>query len=305
MIRKHDIIKQLKMKKKSEILIIIAAASLALLIPVIVFFTRSPVLIVCEQSFITLYGNARVSRQVIASSLSLFRQVKIVEVANDAGDDIIQYAVSDVSSKPFFVVFPKRFTRSALIYNQQNPEVRIVFLEGRYPETQENAGFFSYYTDIESDFYKAGYAAASLSVNNSGNIAVFIEPVQYRLYGMQARSAFQRGLDELDIRTQPYFYTSHSEIPVTLAVSCIVIAGAGWEYLENNANIPVILFSWLDPQMAPSNVVLVVDDSPFAQLLTVASLISARQEKGNIKSKFYLINTEKYENRLLRNINNM
>jgi len=299
------------MKKNYIKLAIISSLALALFIPVIIFFSRAPVLIVAEQSLLTLYGQARLNRDVNKRSLALFRQVKIVQVVNDAGDDIVQYAVSDISAKPFCVIFSRRFAGSARIYSEQNPGIKIILLEGRYPENANPAGitgFHVYYTDIESDFFRAGYAAAAFVMGNSpetGNIAVFIEPEQYSNYGSQARNAFLRGVEEAGSGASPYFYTSFQDFPQTLDISCVVLAGAGWTYMDEKTGVPVILFSWLDPLMAPLDVVLIVDDSPFSQFLNAVSMLASGQEKGSIKSNFLVLTKDKKNSKVLRNINNM
>jgi len=296
------------MKKKAIIkLAVLITLALAVIVPVLIFFIRSPVLIVSETSSLTLYGKGRVNRTVLLSSLSLFRPVKVVEVANNAGADIVRYAVEEISQKPYCVIFPRRFAQSAGIYQGHNPEIRTVILEGRYTTDQINReGVFSYFSDTESDFFRAGYAAAAFTESRIANIAVFIEPLQYLIYGFLAEEAFLRGLDDLGSMASAYFFTSFSDFPEDLEVSCIVIAGAGWEFLEGGSTgLPVILFSWLDPFMAPSDIVLMIDDSPFAQLLDAVSLSKAGFWDGSIKSRFSVINTGIIGSGLLRNINNM
>jgi len=288
-------------------LAILITLVLAVIIPVCTFLLRQPVLIVSETSSLTLYGEGRINRAVLLSSLSLFRPVKVVEVANNAGADIIRYAVAEISLRPYSVVFPRRFAQSAEIYQTQNPEVRTIVLEGRYTEDQINReGVYSYSSDTESDFFRAGYAAAAFTESRIANIAVFIEPAQYSIYGFQAEKAFLQGLDDLGSMANAYFFTSFSDFPEDLEISCIVIAGAGWEFLEGGSTgVPVILFSWLDPFMAPADIVLMIDDSPFAQLSDAVLLSEAGFGRGSIKSRFSVINTGIIGSGLLRNINNM
>ena len=296
------------MKNKYIIIAVIAALTLAIFIPLIVFFIRSPILIVTEQSFILLYGQERLRREINRSSLALFRPVKVVAAANDAGADIVQFAVAEVSSKPFCVFFPRRFSYSAELYRGQNPGIRTAILEGRYPASfsSDVSGSYNYSSDVESDFFRAGYAAAVMSENRSGSIAVFMDSALYSYYGAAAREAFERGMNERETsqNAQPLFYTSFSDRSVSSELSAVVIAGAGWEYLDSKTGVPVILFSWLDPDNMPEDVVIVIDDSPAAQLLQAAFFVKSEEEKGKIKSFFHIIRKDRY-NGLLRNINKM
>ncbi|MCL2277308.1 MAG: hypothetical protein FWC21_05360 [Treponema sp.] len=286
---------------------ILLTLALAVIVPVIVFNVRSPVLIVTESSFLTLYGERRINRTVFLSSLSLYRPVKIVEIANNAGADIVHYAVAEISQNPYCVIFPRRFSQSARIYQEYYPQTKIIILEGKYPrDTVNEEGFYSYYSDIESDFFRAGYAAAAFTESKSVNIAVFFEPNQYLIYGSMAEEAFLKGLDDLGSMAETYFFTSFSDLPEYLEISCLIIAGAGWEFFENgSAGVPVILFSWLDPYMVPSDIVLVIDDSPFAQLLDAVKLSAAGFWGGSVKSRFSVINTGIIGSGILRDINNM
>jgi len=294
----------MKINRKKLIIIIIVTFALILIISAVIYFARSPALLVTEQSFISLYGIERFRNDINRVSFSLFRQVKIVEVANDAGDDIVQFAVSDVCEKPFCVFFPRRFARSANFYSEQNPGIRVAVLEGKYPEPSslnaDNENFFNYRTDLESDFYKAGIVAAIFADNLNGNIAVLIEPEQNSAYGFIAREAVLRGISDHCLASkvpvhEAFFYTNSAGIPENAEISCVVIAGTGWEFLDKRKNIPVIMFTWLDPFVVPSDVVMVIDDSPAAQIRQAAAFISAGKTDERIPSKFYVFNRSFYD----------
>jgi len=63
-------------------------------------------------------------------------------------------------------------------------------------------------------------------------------------------------------------YTTYAEI------GCVVVAGPALRFLERNLEIPVILFSWIDPSMSPRSVRIIFDDSPLAQAARAARFIS-------------------------------
>jgi hypothetical protein len=285
-----------------KLVIIGAAIALVVAIPLIVFQTRAPVLILTEQSFIMLYGEDRIRRESSSTSLALFRPVRTVVIANEASDDIIQIAINDVSSRPFCVLFPFRFALAAAIYQEQNPNIRVVILAGIYSveestSTARQAGCFIYKTDIEADFYKAGIVAAALSANN-GNIALFLEPdIQ-----SQAGQAFLRGINDQEKPLEAHFFTSFSDFSRTLDPSCVVMAGTGTEYLDEKNGVPVIFFTWLNPSMVPGDVVMVINDSPWVQAVQAVTLAASGERDGRIGSKFLILDRKKIDRRILRKI---
>lgn len=269
-----------------------------------VFYLRSPVLIVTEESFLNLYSNERVERLSLETAFFIFRQVKSVIVANDAGYDIVPAAILDVSSKPYCVIFPLRFTRSAKLFHEQNPEIPVIILEGRYIETEKPAetvlgsdisGYFIYKTDINDDFYRAGLASVAFDQGKSGNVVVFTDKNM-----PQARESFLRGLNDRGKLLETRFFTSFSQYSDVNNLSCIMLAGSGSDIIEKNPGVPLILFTWISPSLLPSNAALVIDDSPWAQARQAVKMASAGETTGFIKSVFYIMDRKKYDRGILR-----
>jgi hypothetical protein len=177
-----------------------------------------------------------------------------------------------------------------------------VILEGR--ENAEstfslNTEFFIYKTDIETDFYRAGLAAAALSMNNNGRIAFFIDPQIHE----HVKDAFFRGLNSRINPPDTIFFASFFDYYEMPDLSCVVFAGAGVEFLEENLDIPAVLFSWLDPSMTPSSVVLVINDSPLVQVFQAVTMMSAGEENGVIRSNLSILNRLNINRGIMRNIN--
>jgi len=268
-----------------------AAVALAAAVPFLVFHARAPVLVVADKSFIGLYGETRMRRVNLRSSLSLFRPVKTVTVADDSGDDIVQYAVEEVSSSPFCVVFPFSFADAARLYREQNPLILVVLLEGRL-ENANSAGFdgiFIYKTDIMNDFYLAAAAVAEIDKSENSKIAVFVETQLQN----KCKEAFLLAFNELNVLLEPVYFTSFSQFSENSGFSCVVLAGTGAEYFENNSGVPVVFFSWIDPVFMPQDLVLVIDDSPWVQLSQAVRMAAAGLEEGLIKSTLIVLNDKK------------
>jgi hypothetical protein len=287
------------MKKKFKILIITAGAALAVSILPAVFHARPPVLIVADSSFIRLYGESRMRRENFHSSLKLFRPVKTVAAADDSGDDIVQFAIAEISSRPFCVLFPFRFAGAARLYHDQNPLIHVVLLEGMYLENykaDDFNGIFVYKTDIEADFYKVAAATALIEEYKNGKIAVFVDTQLQK----QCREAFLQAFSGLEMPPELLFFTSFSQYSEISGLSCVVLAGTGSEYLENFSGVPVIFITWIDPSMMPDDVVLVVDDSPWVQVPQAVGMALSGSANGLIKSNFLILNEKKIGSKALR-----
>jgi hypothetical protein len=297
------------MKLRPKTLAIAIAVVFVLLILMIVYFARSPVLIVTDYAFTQLYGEERIQSEQRIASMSLFRRVKTVSLADDASDDIVKIAISDVSTSPFCVIFPLRFARAARLYREENTQIPVILLEGRNSDERslsilgnDKFDYFIYQTDIESDFRRAGIAAAAFCTAENGKIAVFLDS------GIppQARTAFLQGLNSLENPPRASFNLSAAEIFEDPDIFCLVLAGAGTEYYdretETKTKKPVILFTWINPAFLPEDVVLIINDSPWIQSVQAVRMASARAEDGKIQSKFQVVNRKNISRAILRKI---
>ena len=450
------------MKKNFKAILIVILISVllsaAVSIPVYIIYSRPPVLIICEQSFLELYGEKRVKREARLSAIVLFRQVKTVTVANEAGDDIIFLAACDEPTTPFCVIFPFRFARAAKLYSEQNPSIPVVLLEGRFPVyarpssfaiSTYNSDYFIYKTDVEYDFYRAGTAAAAVVKNAeqeaagdtenriAGKIAVFwnrnfSKPInnfkqavsdfdlgkvhgtirgtgqeeeyieqgamnneqaainrelppedgeqvfenneqaalngeqppedggqvsenneQAAVNGEQAADGSEQaaanggqtaeisqqaaangeqaaegseqasegtehaegdnylaeGGDPAEVSSENgellpeiQFFSDFSQFNEDSRLSCVVIIDHGVEYLDRKPTIPVIIFSWLDISLMPDEVVLIIDDSPWAQATEIVKMVQAGVKTGIIPSKFHFLSESLFDKGTMRKI---
>jgi hypothetical protein len=304
------------MRKRLKKLIVPAGLALAALSVLTIFYTRPPVLIVTEQSFIELYGKKRLFCEAFYSSVALFRPVKTVAVANDAGDDIVPFAVAEISGRPYCVLFPLRFVQSAQLYRELNPEIPVVLLEGRYPENEnpaekalgaDKSEYFIYKTDINDDFYRASLAVSALKpateqkkddsspeTGKNGKIAVFLDRNL-----TQMRDVFLRGLYDRGVLMETQFFNSFSQYSEIPDLSCVILAGQGFEYMDKKTGVPVIYFTWIDPLLLPTDVVMVVNDSPWVQARQAVKMAGAGEKNAVLKSEFLILNKGKFDRELI------
>jgi len=304
---------KLELNKKTAFAAIIVLAVAAALF---VFYIRPPVLIVTEQSFIEIYGKERIQNEAFSSALAMFRPVKIVTVANDAGEDAVPFAVSSAAIKPFCVIFPLRFAKSAVLYRELAPNIPIVVLEGRYLEEEnpsenilgaEKSEYFVFKTDINDDFYRIGLAVTAIKQKPSqkyenfipddekkGKVVLFIDRKLN-----QMKDIFLRGLYDRGELFETFFYNSYSQHLEIPDLSCVVLAGAGADFLDRKAEVPVISFTWINPSLLPFDVVMIVNDSPLAQTRQAVKMVESGVKNGLIKSEFRILDRTKFDRKVI------
>jgi len=287
------ILKHLKPLAAAIIIIALAVAAL-------VFYGRSPVLVVTDAPFIELYGKVRLRRRQIASSFALFRRVKPVITADGASPDILVAAISESGRHPYCVVFPAYLAPAAGRFHQQFPETRAVVLIG-YNSSSDlpppDGVLCVYRTDLESDLYRAGLFAGLLGLKKSSPDAkrtCFLLQDSY----IQAaeREVFSRGLRESDPGAVARFVNSALDMPGPEGISCVVLTRSGAEYLEENAKTPLILFTWLDPSMLPAETAAVFDDSTWTLVVPAVRMAVSSQAEGKIPSKPLFFSGETADN---------
>jgi hypothetical protein len=289
----------------------------------LIFFLRSPVLILTDAPFLSLYGNSRARIRGIEASIALFRRVKPVIIAESAGPDIVVFVVEEAAANPYCVIFPPQFAEGARRYAEQFPLIPVVSLENGSGENRGGPGFsgnpgplpgrmVSLKTRREADFYRAGLCAGIMLLagggegpensgggpGNSGEILVFPEQA---LSGAE-RSAFLTGLAAQKIAGPPRFFKTAGEIPLARGPSCVVLAGPAGEYLEKNPKNPAILFSWLDPALTVREIFLIFDDSPWALAVPAVKLAVRGETGGNIPSDMIFPRGRIADKRLLQDL---
>jgi len=226
-----------------------------------VFFLRSPVLVVTDTSFYQLYGSRRFRLAVMRNSLELFRRVITVNVAETAMPDVITLVVEEAFPAPWAVLFPQRYIDAARLFNDRRPEVPVLVMWGRnpLPPALRDTGVVFVRTDTATDLYRAGLSAAVLSCETL-EMLFFTDGSLRDGY----REAFEQGLLNRGFTNTTFFLDASMEHTAYSSIGCVVIAGPALRFLEWGLDIPVILFSWIDPASTPRSVRMIFDDSPLA-----------------------------------------
>jgi hypothetical protein len=270
------------------------------------------VLVITDAPFVALYGEERLLREQRLASLALFRRVKPVMIADEASDDILQAAIEAASTRPYCVIFPLRYALTARFYRENNAEIPVIILEGRYSKEGTNPltsligssrdDYFIYGADMEADFYRAGLAAVFLDDDKNGSIVVFVEPHTQR----QGREIFTKTLKELEKPMKNYFFTVYSQQQVSRinGICCAILEESGSDFLEKHLDIPVILFTWLNPRLIPLNIAVIFDDSPLIQAVPAVKMAAAGLTTGRIPSRMTAIKSGKIDRKKTKKIMN-
>jgi hypothetical protein len=290
--------------KRKKLAIILALAGVFLFMPVLLFFARSPVLIVTDAPFVTLHGASHLRRQQISAERTLFRRVKPVLVADGVSPDMVSLAVTEISAQPFCVLFPRSQSAAAVHFHERLPDVPVVLLSGLLPVPNLSPldGFLcEYLTDREIDLYRAGVFAGILGglrqtdnlkqTDDQGEESAKKIPAktyvlrQDRFVQEAERDLFSQGVKEQDPEAQVVFANTTGQIPDMRELAAIVITGVGADLLDKNPRLPLILFSWLDPALTAREIVVQFDDSAWALAVPAVRMAVKGEAEGKIPSK--------------------
>jgi hypothetical protein len=270
-----------------------------LLIPIVIaglsFVFRPPVLLVTDLVYDQLYGRFRGMKAQAGTSLRLFRRVKTVRIAENAGPDVVVFAVNSASEKPFCVLFPYRYYREAEQYAGEYPAIPTVVLLGRVREfPAEDSGLMGIRTDTGADYFKMGRAAAVFARYRNEENAGEVVPgkvlfLRDDLVSPEDMEAFQRGLRAEEYSLAPIDIRSGNDYTVPGDVGCAILTGAADFFFSQNLGLPVLLFSWLDPALTTSTVKVILDDSPWSQVIPAVAIASGKRKNEAIPSKALIL----------------
>ena len=239
--------------KKYVVFFIVFTLLLILGMGLWVFYRRPPVLIVTDISFSQLYGPERLRRQFRRISFSLFRQVIPVLVDEGAGPELVGIAAEEAFGTPWAVIFPYRYLGGARRYMDAMIDTRVFVVGGSLRTSQWDPSFVI--TDTRTDLYRAGMAAALFTGEKK---PLFLSDGDL---SDELREAFRQGLVDNGCLLEPVFVNASSSYSSWSESGCVVVAGPAAGFVEQNLDIPMILFSWIDPSLTPETVKLVFDDS--------------------------------------------
>jgi hypothetical protein len=249
---------------------------------VVLYRLRAPLLLVLDEEFIVLYGDRRSAAKRTELSLRLFRRVAVAHIAEGASPDVVAFAAAAAAARPYAALFPARYRQGALRYAEQAPETPTGILGGgALFREADNRGLRFIETDKTADLYLAGRCAALFARQRSGRILFFAGD----LIDWDDREAFSRGLRDQGFVEEALFVDRGTEYVLPDRLSCVVMTSPADNFPENNGDLPIILFSWIDPGLTARSVKLIFDDSPWALALEAARALRRGEELSRAASE--------------------
>jgi hypothetical protein len=275
------------MRVKHRILIAILGAVLgAAALGAALYRSRAPLLLALDEEFIFLYGSRRGALKRTELSLRLFRRVAVARIAEGASPDVVAFAATAAAARPYAALFPARHRQGALRYAEQAPETPVGVLGGgALFRTTEAEGFRFIETDKKTDLYRAGRCAALFALRGGGGVLFFAGD----LIDQNDKEAFVRGLWDQGFMDTPLFVDRGTEYALPEGLSCVVMSSPADNSLENKGDIPIILFSWIDPALSSRAVKLIFDDSPWALAFESAKALQRQGPLPPAASEFLLL----------------
>ncbi|MDR1095133.1 MAG: hypothetical protein LBL31_01945 [Spirochaetaceae bacterium] len=228
------------------------------------YLARPPLVLVVDESFLALYGQKRAETRRRILSATLLRRVTFAVAARDGGQDDAEVAVNEVSQKPFMVLFPERYLDNADRYASAveaaglSGNIRTAVIDSGNGREASIGRAESLGLDRETDFYRAGMCAAIIAKEN--RIAVYSQDALPQAH----RKAFTDGAVAAGYTGEPHFARSSDQSPPEGIGCAVLFSAVNANLLAARQNIPIVLFSWTDPNYTPNGVAVVFDDSLLA-----------------------------------------
>jgi hypothetical protein len=273
-----------------RLVIVIPVIVLLLALPFVVFLARAPVLVLTDASFDGIYGEKRSNSARSGLSLKFFRRVKAVRINENSDTGMQVFALEAASSRPYCVLIPYRYAEGGRRYAEQFPDIPVgvlgvPFLNSRGEEENVSpTGRIQFFrTDRERDFYLAGRCAALLA--DRGTVMVY-----HNRDTTAFRDAIKQGMDEGPeplSRRDLQFMGPGAETSDFGGVSCVIFERADQTFFEKGPKIPIILFSWIDPDLTSRETRVIFDDSPWAQAVEAVKM-TVQGSSGSLPSRLII-----------------
>ena len=274
-----------------------------------IFFCRRPVILISDKAFIALYGEKRTYYRQFSLSLSLFRPVKTINIAEGAGPDLAAQGALSLSRRPFAVFFPYRYREAAKRYLEGRPDAPVVILAGRKAlgnssETGQSGLWI--HTDSEADLYRAGAIAGIFARhenqirNDTGywgdhtnqEIALFYEGINN-----EEKTAFVTGLESQEWVGSPLYSPDFEEKNL-----CCAVILENFRFSGEETPRSLILFTWMDPALAPRKTLVIFDDSPWTQIAPALEIVKEKRQSNLVPSDIIVLRGDKTQKSIYNEI---
>ncbi|MDR2516577.1 MAG: hypothetical protein LBC88_04255 [Spirochaetaceae bacterium] len=269
------------MEKKKRVL----AAVILLGIPLLaagtvlaVFFSRAPIVVITDEAFDIAYGARRIRFARLKTALAFFRPVKNVNIISGLESEVAVFAINTAAPYPYCVFFPWSFYRESRNYLEDRPDIPVGVFTGRMDVEAQSGDPVFFQTDIQTDIYRAGRAAALLA--GGGEVLFMVD---------DNTTADLQAIFEAALRAGGHagavHYTASDQVPDGggAYAAAVILRPPGL------LATPGVLFSWVNPAYTPDNVKVIFDDSPWAQVRVAASRLFSGDADKKIPSEIRVL----------------
>ncbi|MDR0908529.1 MAG: hypothetical protein LBM77_02070 [Spirochaetaceae bacterium] len=206
----------------------------------VIFFNREPIVLLNDPGFTALYGKQRLFLRNLKLGATKFRRIVQINAPEAGNDEQIALAAESAAKTPFMAVFPFRYENAALVYKKTKPNIDTVVSLGRKPLPQDENGLRYVQSNTEK-YLQEAIKKAEILVENTENKTIVI----------YSDTNLPESNDLQVIRAK--------NVPLPADTGALICIGLIPDPFPSN--IPIILFSWLDPKRVPKNVKYIFDDS--------------------------------------------
>lgn len=264
-----------------------------------IFFVRRPAVLVSDKYFSELYGQAFERIDRLEASFKIFRTIKLVRIMEDTDILTITESINAATSNPYAVFFPNAYSDAADYYaknivKENGRDTKTFLLLDKSQPALSERPYYYVRNDADIDFHRAGSCAAALATistvkSNQNKSIYFIS--SYNINHAEKES-FAEGLQEGGFQGHIDFISGYENRNWENAAA-VVIYGPAPAFLQSQANVHAVLFTWYNnTAYMPKSVKVIVDDSPYYSIpiaLRMESKSSADTKGFAVPSKFIVL----------------
>lgn len=218
---------------------------LFLLFGIFLFFSRSAVFILTDETELLLYGKYRALLQTMKAAGSLFRPVYMVSLPQ-VTDEAIQLGFLETRlPKRSIIITPYRYEQAAQVFKNGHPGSVLLISEREFT------------IDYKSDIKRAADIAGPLAKKADQSPGLILPRSMDNTLRETLQQAFDEGLAEKGWLQGSFLIDELGEIPANL--SCIVTFPT--DQRLQNYSVPIIVFSSIKDDFLPKSVIAIFDDS--------------------------------------------
>ncbi|MEW6563895.1 MAG: hypothetical protein AB1404_00180 [Spirochaetota bacterium] len=248
------------------------------------FFSRSAVFILTDETELLLYGNYRALLQTVKAAARLLRPVYMVSVPQVSDEALQRDYLEQKLPERSIIITPSRFEQASQGFKNRHPSSVVLILERQY------------IIDYKSDVKRAAEIAGPLAKKTDQTPGLLLPSSMDDTLRETLKQTFDEGLAEKGWSHGSILIDEAREVPSNLSS---ILTFPTNQRLQN-ASVPIILFSSINDDFLPRSVIAVFDDSFWPH---IAEMVVFYEK--NVKMNFNsVLRTRNYRDNYIKNADN-